>query len=315
MRISVQIGDGEDCPKGPPISVSIFDAVGRQVCIDYVSAVKTLTGVATTAAAPSVPRRPLIFRQDARQPVSRASLTTSVTGGKANREGVLQTTDFFEEEATVRGERFGGTRTTGGQSEDLHTDRGGRHHGRLVVDAVLTSPPYPGVYDYLSHARLARSKLGRLSESPASVDNDTSCLGGGLGSSDTSLFVESPVPRGRNWGSEWTDGEVGAMSEARRRRRSEAFSQEASTRNKWESDQEDWLRATTSALRAGGRLGIMIGDGDGIDTRSSLLRTVGLLDRQNDVASLGVVGWATLRAAKGARRSMRTEHLVLLEIS
>lgn len=311
-RISAEIGDGEDCRRSALSlkTVSIFDAVGRQVCIDYVSAVKTLTGAATTAAAPFVPQKPLIFRQDARQPLGGALLTTSVVGGKAIREGGLQTTAFLEEEATVRGERFSGTRATGGQREDLHTDR-------LVVDTVLTSPPYPGVYDYLSHARLARSKLGRLSERPASVDSDTSCLGGGMGSCDTSMFVDSPVPSGRDWGSEWTDGEVGAMSEARRRRRrrSEALSQETSTRDKWENDQKDWLLATTSAVRAGGRLGIMIGDGDGMDTRSSLLRTVGSLDREDDVASLGVVGWATLRAAKGARRSMRTEHLVLLEKS
>lgn len=235
-----------------------------------------------------------------------ASLTNAV-GGKENGETGLEASTTFEGEATVRGERFSGGRAVVGQSADLHKYPGGGEGcpGRLVIDAVLTSPPYPGVYDYLSHARLTRSRLGRLS----------GCCGG-LGSSGTSVFVESLVPRGRNWASEWTDGEVGALSDVRRRRRSEAFSQEISTRDeKWESDQKEWLLATTSALRTGGRLGVMIGDGDGMDTRSSLLRTVELLGRQDGGASIGVVGWATLSAAEGARRKMRTEHLILLEKS
>lgn len=47
----------------------------------------------------------------------------------------------------------------------------------MVFDAVLTSPPYPGVYDYLAHARSARSQLGALPRhnlrtSPADVTSD-----------------------------------------------------------------------------------------------------------------------------------------------
>ena len=173
-------------------------------------------------------------------------------------------------------------------------DKGGSGPG--LVDAVLTSPPYPGVYDYLSHARQARSKLGRLSESSGGV-------------TPSSAFLDIDVPTGRNWTSAWTDGEVGSKSVSRRRRRSEAFrDEEMSKEMAWENDQMDWLLATTSALRAGGRLGIMIGDGDGLDTRSSLLRTVDML-----AGAVGVVGWATFRAAEGARRRMRTEHMIVLE--
>lgn len=170
----------------------------------------------------------------------------------------------------------------------------------LVVDAVLTSPPYPGVYDYLSHARFTRSKLGCLST--------TSCRGEG---NDAAMFLD-PVPNGRTWAPAWTVGEVGARSEVRRRRRSEASSDTSVRGTKWENDQKDWLLAATGALRAGGRLGIMMGDGDGIDTRSSLLGAVAMLGKE---AALEVVGWVTLRAAEGTRRSMRTEHLVLLEKS
>lgn len=276
---------------------------------------RKLTTVTTEAAVPSVPQRPLIFRQDARQPLASASLTTS-GGIRENFEGGFGTRAFLEGETIVRCERDSGTGTTV-RGEDLYADRAEIQDGSLIVDAVLTSPPYPGVYDYLSYARSARSKLGRLSEKPDTVNNNTSCLGavGALGfAGNSSVFVESPVPSGRNWAPEWTDGEVGAMSDVRRRRRREALSQTTSTQDKWERDQKDWLLATTSAVRAGGRLGIMIGDGDGVDTRSSLLRTVKWFD-EDGATSLSVVGWATLRAAEAAKRNMRTEHLVLLERS
>lgn len=233
-----------------------------QVCVEYNSAIKSLTAAAMSTAPSSSPQKPLIFRRDARRPLDDSNFKNLLRKGE-------QDTPFG-----------------------------------LVVDTVLTSPPYPGVYDYLSHARSTRSKLGRLST--------TGCHDGGK-YKDSSLFLD-PVPSGRNWGPAWTVGEVGAKSEARRRRRSKASSDEheiSSRETKWENDQKDWLLATTSALKAGGRLGIMIGDGDGIDTRSSLLGAVETFPE----AALEVVGWVTLRAAEGTRRSMRTEHLVLLEKS
>lgn len=181
----------------------------------------------------------------------------------------------------------------------------GEAAGRLqggFVDTVLTSPPYPGVYDYLSHARQARSTLGRLSERSR-------------GGSASSEFLDVEVPSGRNWASAWTDGEVGSKSVSRRRRRrsEEAFRDEMSKETAWEHDQKEWLCAIASASRAGGRLGIMIGDGDGIDTRSSLLRTVEMLRKEGKAGAVGVIGWATLRMAADARRRMRTEHIIVLE--
>lgn len=263
-----------------------------QVCVEYKRAIKSLTAAAMSTAPSSSPQKPLIFRRDARRPLD-----------DSNFKNLLRSEDgesAFETSAFVFGESGStetGPRGKAGKGEQ-DTPFG------LVVDTVLTSPPYPGVYDYLSHARSTRSKLGRLST--------TSCHDGGK-YKDSSLFLD-PVPCGRNWGSAWTVGEVGAKSEVRRRRRSEASSDKheiSSRETKWENDQKDWLLATTSALKAGGRLGIMIGDGDGIDTRSSLLGAVETFPE----AALEVVGWVTLRAAEGTRRSMRTEHLVLLEKS
>lgn len=238
-----------------------------------------------STAPTSVPQKPLIFRRDARQPLAKHNVT-GLVGGEDGESG-------FETSAFVA------PSTKTGQSGECSKGEQDIPFG-LVVDAVLTSPPYPGVYDYLSHARLTRSRLGPLST--------TSCHGG---SGDSTLFLH-PVPSGRNWAPAWTVGEIGARSEVRRRRRSEVSSdyEESPTRAKWEHDQKDWLLATTTALKSGGRLGIMIGDGDGIDTRSSILGAVEMLGQE---AALEVVGWVTLRAAEGTRRSMRTEHLVLLE--
>lgn len=66
-------------------------------------------------------------------------------GGEENSEGGLQPPAFLESPDYAK-ERFGGSSGLVGESEI-----GGREYdGRLVVDAVLTSPPYPGVYD-ISH--------------------------------------------------------------------------------------------------------------------------------------------------------------------
>lgn len=280
--------------KGRSHFVSLhFDAVWfvlvLKVCVEYTSAIKRLTAATMSTAPSSSPQKPLIFRRDARQPLDIRSFKILV-GGKDGESGFETSAHVGESESSKAGPSGEGAK---GEQEIPGS-----------VDTVLTSPPYPGVYDYLSHARSTRSALGRLST--------TSCHGGGQ-YKDSSLFLD-PVPSGRNWGSAWTVGEVGARSEVRRRRRSEASSEhEVSTpETTWENDQKDWLLATTRAVRAGGRLAIMIGDGDGIDTRSSLLRAVEVFGKET---ALQVVGWVTLRAAEGTRRSMRTEHLVLLEKS
>lgn len=260
-----------------------------QVCVEYTSAIKRLTAAALSTVPSSLPPKPLIFRRDARQSLAEHNFINLV-GGKDGESG-FETSAFVVGESTKRDQKGEGTK----REQDMAFG--------LIADTVLTSPPYPGVYDYLSHARSTRSGLGRLS--PTRLHGE---------GKDSSIFLD-PVPSGRNWASAWTVGEVGARSEVRRRRRSEASSGEevmSIRETKWESDQKDWLLATTSALRAGGRLGIMIGDGDGIDTRSSLLGTVEMLGNET---ALEVVGWVTLRAVEGTRRSMRTEHLLLLKKS
>lgn len=337
-----------------------------KVCAEYVSAVAGLTRAVTAAAFPSIFPAPLLLHRDARQPITFDGLPHVITNTElpAPPGGSLEAARDISVITPV-GE---GSVRVGSEQGVGESQKAGRHlwgtidseagvPGGLVVDAVLTSPPYPGVYDYLGHARYARSQLGALPRRSKALANASLGLDGcaengsvsesvaerqsktrgldhraieGL-SRGASIFVDSPVPTGRDWPSDWTDGEIGAKSDVRRRRRSAppadqmpeyhppgvdsvAKSDENRLLAKWAQDQKDWLVSTSGVLRAGGgRMAVMVGDGDGLDTRQSLMQEVEALGGAGGKGALRVVGWATLRAAEGARRSMRTEHLVLLE--
>ncbi|CAM9177461.1 unnamed protein product, partial [Hapterophycus canaliculatus] len=186
------------------------------VGMEYSSAVERLTEAAIEGALPCLPQKPVILRRDART-------------------------------AGVSWEALGYSEKRASASEDKQIP------DDSLFDAVLTSPPYPGVYDYLAHARQTRSVLGDVVQQ------------GGRKSS-AFLFLESRVPTGRDWADVWTTGEIGSKQRIRKARRREASSSGESTREaEWERDQKDWLQATSSALRIGGRVCILIGDGDGVN--------------------------------------------------
>ena len=112
-------------------------------------------------------------------------------------------------------------------------------HGLPLADALITSPPYAGVYDYLSHARQARARLGAQGASP--------------------LMGLRGTPDGRDWPAAWrSTREMGARKAMKKAA--------AGFRDVWNADQEAWLRAARSNLRSGGRAAVMIGDGEtGLD--------------------------------------------------
>ena len=323
------------------------------MCIEYASAVGELTREAASAAAPLRPVAPLLLNRDARHPFgSTLSRRLGETAEKAPTGDSRAVNGCWQEREEV-------PRVHKGIMNSL--SHGEVEAGDLIVDAVLTSPPYPGVYDYLGEARYARSQLGNLprptppgdpAEGPGRVAvredsvKEDAALGirchaeAALSSRAASVFVDSPVPSGRDWPSTWTDGEIGAKSDVRRRRRNttlacsdlrsrpngthslEAAGGESGVHAQgglaceWSKDQREWLMATAGILRnRGGRMAVMVGDGDGLDTRSSLIEEIETLASIEGQGALSVVGWATLRAAPGARRSMRTEHLVLIEKS
>ena len=178
------------------------------------------------------------------------------------------------------------------------------------VTSALTSPPYPGVYDYLSFARKVRAGSGA-----ALVDGPDGVSSGGAGSDSqetttddakrhgTLRYFATAVPDDRNWPTDWNSGEFGSRRELRQDPR--AF------KDAWQEDQRAWLGVVSRALVPGGRAAVMIGDGANVDTRLSTIDAgadVGL----THVASVSMALTHDM-ADGGVWNAARREHLVLLE--
>ena len=153
------------------------------------------------------------------------------------------------------------------------------------VDSVVTSPPYPGVYDYLSTAREERAKLG-------SFDGAAEALVMGLKGN----------PSGRDgWPDEWkSNNEMGARKALRRR-----ATEFAGT---WQSDHEAWLRAVAAA--GAQRAAIVIGDGPGVDALEST-RAAAAASGWRLAASATIE--SSLPLEERRKGSRRTEHAILLD--
>ena len=197
------------------------------------------------------------------------------------------------------------------------------------VDAVLTSPPYPGVYDYLSFARKVRAGSGNATTATTAATTATTAataMNATRSSSSVSAVAVKPpnataaasladvvpgsegyfaaaVPEDRAWPAAWTQGEIGA----RKTLRCDPHAFKA----RWQAEQEGWLSVVASSLKPGGRAAVMVGDGANIDTRASVLAAG---------EACGLVGIATVTMAlthetEDGRvwNAARKEHLVLLE--
>jgi hypothetical protein len=186
------------------------------------------------------------------------------------------------------------------------------------VDAVLTSPPYPGVYDYLSFARkvragsgnattISRSSVGTPPTEPLIVEASDSTANAEVldGSSivpGSEGYFRVAVPEDRAWPKAWTTGEIGA----RKTLRGDPHAFKAV----WQAEQQAWLAVVAASLKPGGRAAVMVGDGANIDTRASVLAAG---------EACGLVGVATVTMAlthemEDGRvwNAARKEHLVLL---
>ena len=177
------------------------------------------------------------------------------------------------------------------------------------VTSALTSPPYPGVYDYLSFARKVRAGSGA-----ALVDGPDDVSSGGAGSDSqettddanrhgTLRYFATAVPDDRNWPTDWNSGEFGSRRELRQDPR--AF------KDVWQEDQRAWLGVVSRALVPGGRAAVMIGDGANVDTRRSTI-DAGAVVGLTHVASVSMALTHDM-ADGGVWNAARREHLVLLE--
>ena len=153
---------------------------------------------------------------------------------------------------------------------------------------MLTSPPYPGVYDYL---KLAREERARLASGRVPL---------------MGLHAPPKDVRGErvSWPEGWRSVEEMGARKARRRRPAQFGAA-------WQRDQAAWLTAVARSVRVGGRIAIVIGDGDGIDAAAS---THAAADATRDLA---LVASATIQAtgerSQQRKGNRRTEHALLYE--
>lgn len=168
------------------------------------------------------------------------------------------------------------------------------------VDAIVTGPPYPGVYDYMSFAGVALDKLtGTATETFEPILTGYRDL---PGAPAASLAGSSSVPVSR---------EIGRRTLWKSRLLRDFLAD-------WQTQQEQWMGAAYANLRAGGTASLMIGDGDvGDETHSDggidcLLSTI----QAAESVGFEVVATATIRSPveaalrpKGMRRVEHTLHL------
>ncbi|GAB5372128.1 hypothetical protein AAMO2058_001638900 [Amorphochlora amoebiformis] len=151
-------------------------------------------------------------------------------------------------------------------------------------DAILTSPPYPAVYDYLSVAREMRAKIG----------------GGALMSEDNDARSGDGIRA--VWPLEWREGELGARKTYRKTASEEGYEAQ------WITDQEAWMLASVKKrLKVGGRCVVIIGDSDArwIDTLISTTEAA-------QVVGLSVEASASIHLNPDEKNPRRTEHAILL---
>lgn len=133
------------------------------------------------------------------------------------------------------------------------------------IDAIVTSPPYPAVYDYVPLQALRVAWLNLDDEQARAV-------------------------------------EIGPRRAFRADR--------TAAMQRWRRDLGLWTRAAADALRPGGRMAVVIGDGTALDTPIDSLATLIEEGRK--------AGFAPLARASGDRMDLgakapRREHVVLLE--
>ena len=125
-------------------------------------------------------------------------------------------------------------------------------------NGLFLSNLQPGVYDYLSEARRARELLTK-SLPPPSRGVAMSVVD--APSLDPSFFIETAVPRGRDWPSAFESShEIGAHKAMKKCRGATNL-----FRDDWSAAEASWMRAIAAVLKPGARAALVLGDGAGID--------------------------------------------------
>jgi hypothetical protein len=177
-----------------------------------------------------------------------------------------------------------------------------------TISGILTSPPYPGVYDYVSFARKQRSRFRGVGTTTAKTEGETRLK------PPTSYYVDAKVPSSNeldengnraSWSDDFSSvNEFGAKRELRK---------DPSTFNdKWTQSQNQWLSNAYRTLKPSGRMLVMIGDGANVDALKSTVacaETAGF----TLLASCSLALLRTMESTGTVYNGARKEHLILFE--
>ena len=177
-----------------------------------------------------------------------------------------------------------------------------------TISGILTSPPYPGVYDYVSFARKQRSRFRGVGTTTAKMEGETRLK------PPTSYYVDAKVPSSNeldengnraSWSDDFSSvNEFGAKRELRK---------DPSTFNdKWTQSQNQWLCNAYRTLKPSGRMLVMIGDGANVDALKSTVacaETAGF----TLLASCSLALLRTMESTGTVYNGARKEHLILFE--
>ena len=157
------------------------------------------------------------------------------------------------------------------------------------IDGVLTSPPYPGVYNYLEFTPAQSGLADHIERTSSTHEHAISAR------------------------------EIGAKAD---KDDCAAERTHASFEDLWQADTVAWLQAAAGVLSPAGRIAILIGDDSGINTLESITNAAATISRNASspytlhvLASASLSSQATRPWAKQASRGRgyRREHTILLE--
>jgi hypothetical protein len=179
----------------------------------------------------------------------------------------------------------------------------------VLFDGVLTSPPYPGVYDYVGDENIVEEKQQEdlATESKPNILHCTENDGFGLGSIAAMDDPSVSLP-------ECVLAEIGSKGQQTDLGRQQF-------KSRWNEDTAAWLDASGRVLKMGGRIAILIGDSEDINVLESVREACAAHKSSGrEGYELSVVASASVREEDVARRpwaghkrNYRTEHTILIE--
>ena len=167
------------------------------------------------------------------------------------------------------------------------------------VDAIVTGPPYPGVYDYHSPANMCADLLGE------NILYDFCAPGYSIRGSKAPTNVEMAHEKSSTYAA---GREIG---------QNRLWLEDSDFAEIWQSEQEAWLTSAFENLREGGTATLMIGDGDLHSAGDG-----GFDNLEPTIIAAEKVGFATIATAtirgkskhpKQPKGMKRTEHVVHLK--